>query len=90
MRKGSFAIGEYVTQESMDDLQLMTTDIYYEYSLAMTWKTWPLKDNLDELILNVVQSGMQRFWEGQVYYVKYILCFIYLLLWKIYCTIISI
>lgn len=63
---GSFAIGEYIDAEAMDDLQLMRTDIYYEYALAMTSKTWPLKDALDTLIACVVQSGMQAMWEWQV------------------------
>lgn len=52
----------------MEYLQLMHHDIYYEYSLAMTSKTWPLKTHLDALIANVVQSGIQSFWEYQVLY----------------------
>lgn len=50
----------------MDYLQLMHTDIYYEYSLAMTSKTWALKDELDTMINRVVQSGIQSMWEWQV------------------------
>lgn len=63
---GSFAIGEYIDAEALDRLQLMHTDIYYEYALAMTSKTWPLKDELDTLIASVVQSGIQAMWEWQV------------------------
>lgn len=63
---GSFAIGEYITEEALEYLQLMTTDIYYEYALGMSYKTWMLRPNLDEMILNVFQSGMQRYWEGEV------------------------
>lgn len=63
---GSYAIGEYIDDEAMDYLQLMHTDIYYEYSLAMTSKTWALKNELDTMIMRVVQSGIQSMWEWQV------------------------
>lgn len=65
-RAGSFAIGDYIDEEAMEYLQLMHHDIYYEYSLAMTAKTWPMKTHLDALIANVVQSGIQSYWERQV------------------------
>lgn len=44
----------------------MHNDIYYEYALAMTTKTWALKPDLDKLILDIVQSGIQKYWENQV------------------------
>lgn len=66
LSSGSFAIGEYIDVEAMDYLQLMHNDIYYEYSLAMTSKTWTLKDELDTMIGRVVQSGIQSMWEWQV------------------------
>lgn len=44
----------------------MHLDIYYEYSLAMARKTWFLLPSLDELILRIVQSGIQKYWEFQV------------------------
>lgn len=44
----------------------MHDDIYYEYALAMTTKTWALKPDLDKLILEIVQSGIQQYWENQV------------------------
>lgn len=44
----------------------MHDDIYYEYALAMTTKTWPLKLELDKMILDIVQSGIQKYWENQV------------------------
>lgn len=64
--KGSYAIGDYITEDNVEYLQLMPNDIYYEYALAMTTKTWMLKQNLDTMILNIVQSGMQKYWENQV------------------------
>lgn len=45
----------------------MHDDIYYEYALAMTTKTWALKPNLDKIILDIVQSGIQKYWENQVH-----------------------
>lgn len=44
----------------------MPNDIYYEYALAMTTKTWMLKPVLDTMILDIAQSGMQKYWENQV------------------------
>lgn len=44
----------------------MPNDIYYEYALAMTTKTWALKPDLDTMILDIAQSGMQKYWENQV------------------------
>lgn len=64
--KGSFAIGEYIDEEAVENLQLMHLDIYYEYSLAMARKTWFLLPYLDEIILRIVQSGIQKYWEFQV------------------------
>lgn len=32
----------------------------------MTTKTWALKPDLDKLILDIVQSGIQKYWENQV------------------------
>lgn len=47
----------------MDHLQLMRHDIYYDYCVAMTYKTWPLKGIADEAILRIAQSGIQHYWE---------------------------
>ncbi|XP_037033035.1 glutamate receptor 1-like [Bradysia coprophila] len=63
---GSYAIGEYITEDNVEYLQLMPNDIYYEYALAMTTKTWALKPDLDTMILDIAQSGMQKYWENQV------------------------
>lgn len=44
----------------------MREDIYYEYCLAMSYKTWPLKTNFDLFVLYVAQSGIQKYIELQV------------------------
>lgn len=44
----------------------MTKDIYYEYCVAMSYKTWPFKEILDLFILRVFESGIQHVWESDV------------------------
>lgn len=64
--QGHFAVGEYIDENALNHLRLMRHDIYYEYCLAMSYKTWPLKTNVDLFVLYVSQSGIQRFIELQV------------------------
>ncbi|XP_055633891.1 glutamate receptor ionotropic, delta-1-like [Toxorhynchites rutilus septentrionalis] len=63
---GHFAIGEYIDEEASHDYHLMVEDIYWENCVAMSTKTWPMIERLDELILAIFQSGIQRYWEQQV------------------------
>ncbi|CAO1317675.1 unnamed protein product [Diamesa serratosioi] len=63
---GHYAIGEYITEKSVNDYQTMINDIYYEYCLAMATKTWPLMTKLDDLILRIAESGVQQFVELDV------------------------
>lgn len=63
---GHYAVGEYITEKSIHGYQIMTNDIYYEYCLAMATKTWPLMSILDDLILRIAESGVQKFVELDV------------------------
>lgn len=63
---GHYAIGEYVTEKTVKNYQIMLNDIYYELCVAMSTKTWPLRSQLDDLILQVAQSGVQQFVEIDV------------------------
>lgn len=63
---GHFAIGDYIEEESLDFLELMPNDIYWEYCVAMSPKTWSLLPNLNEFIMRVAQSGIQKNWELMV------------------------
>lgn len=63
---GHYAIGEYVTEEAVNNYQIMINDIYYELCVAMSKKTWPLMSFLDDLILQIAQSGVQQFVELDV------------------------
>lgn len=61
---GHFAIGEdYITEETVNNYQIMVNDIYYELCVAMSKKTWPLMSYLDDLILLIAQSGVQKYVE---------------------------
>lgn len=44
----------------------MSENLYVEYVVAMTTKTWYLLPKFDEMILWIAQSGIQRYWELQV------------------------
>lgn len=63
---GHYAIGEYVTEESVGNYQIMINDIYYELCVAMSTKTWPMMSYLDKLILQITESGVQQFIELDV------------------------
>ncbi|XP_058448780.1 uncharacterized protein LOC131428754 [Malaya genurostris] len=63
---GHFAIGNYIDGEAAHIYQLMIEDIYWENCVAMSTKTWPMMEHLDQLILVILQSGIQRYWEQRV------------------------
>lgn len=63
---GHYAIGEYVTEGTVNNYQIMLNDIYYELCVAMSTKTWPLMGQLDDLILQIAASGVQQFVELDV------------------------
>lgn len=63
---GHYAVGEYITEGTVYNYQTLTNDIYYEMCVAMSTKTWPLMIMLDELILQIFESGMQKYVEFDV------------------------
>ncbi len=63
---GSLTTQEYITEDNVRHLQVMRQDIYHQYTIAVTTKTWPMKMHLDKLILEYVQSGMLQYLEHQV------------------------
>lgn len=50
----------------MNFLQIMHGDVYFDYCVAMCWKTWPFKPVFDSMVLRIWQSGIQKYWESQV------------------------
>jgi hypothetical protein len=63
---GHYAVGEYITEETVGEFQIMLDDIYWENCVSMAKKTWPLMPQLDDLILTIAQSGIQKYWEQEV------------------------
>lgn len=67
---GHYAVGDYIDEYALNYLRLMPNDIYYEYCVAMSYKTWPLKSQLDLFILRIFESGIQGVWESDVSVLK--------------------
>uniref|UniRef100_A0A0K8TV01 Ionotropic Receptor n=1 Tax=Epiphyas postvittana TaxID=65032 RepID=A0A0K8TV01_EPIPO len=63
---GSFAIGEYITKEAAEDLELMLENFYYEQCVVMLRKSSPYTAKLSELVGRLHQSGLLLAWESQV------------------------
>ncbi|XP_070496610.1 probable glutamate receptor [Chironomus tepperi] len=63
---GHYAIGEYITERTVNNYQTLKNDIYYEMCVAMSTKTWPLMSELDDLILQIFESGVQKYVELDV------------------------
>ncbi|KAL7044659.1 hypothetical protein ACKWTF_002017 [Chironomus riparius] len=63
---GHYAVGEYITEQTVNNYQTLKNDIYYEMCVAMSTKTWPLMSELDDLILQIFESGVQKYVELDV------------------------
>ncbi|XP_055694767.1 uncharacterized protein LOC129796671 [Lutzomyia longipalpis] len=63
LQYGHFAIGDYIQEDILDNYQIMIEDIYWEYCIAMSYKTWSLMPKFDLLVMEVAQSGIQKYWE---------------------------
>lgn len=63
---GHYAIGEYINTDNVNNYQLMLDDIYYEMCVAMSMKTWPYMNQLNDLILQISESGIQKYVEYEV------------------------
>lgn len=59
---GYFAVGEYIQRRTLNVLQLMKEDIYYENCVGISARTWYLLELFNDLILRIAQSGIQRYW----------------------------
>lgn len=57
-----FAFGDYVQLDTMDAMRVMKEDIYFEYAVMATQNGWYLKGQLDDLVLVIQQSGIQKYW----------------------------
>lgn len=63
---GHYAVGEYITEDTVNNYHIMLNDIYYELCVAMSTKTWPLMTYLDDLIIKILESGIQQYVELDV------------------------
>ncbi|KAL9697629.1 hypothetical protein quinque_001070 [Culex quinquefasciatus] len=63
---GHFMIGTFITLKNVMQYRMMSEDLYFEYEVSMTTKTWPLKDMLSDLILRIVASGVRAYQEAVV------------------------
>lgn len=57
-----FAFGDYIQLDTMDELRVMKEDIYFEYAVMAVQNGWYLKGQLDDLVLVIQQSGIQKYW----------------------------
>ncbi|KAG8257581.1 hypothetical protein J6590_046269 [Homalodisca vitripennis] len=63
---GHYAIGDYITEESMKHLRLMKKDIYYQHCTLVFQKGSPYLKSFNVLIHRLLASGILFFWEGEV------------------------
>ncbi|XP_054258586.1 uncharacterized protein LOC128983345 isoform X2 [Macrosteles quadrilineatus] len=63
---GHFAVGDYITEESMKHLRLMKQDIYYEHCIFVFQKGSPYLQSFNHLIHRLLDSGLLLYWEGEV------------------------
>lgn len=59
---GYFAFGDYLTPKSLQMLRPMREDIMYGPIVAGFVRSWYLKDEFDELLMRISQSGIQSYW----------------------------
>lgn len=58
-----YMIGDFITSSNVLMYRLMKEDLYFEYEVSMTTKTWPLRNQLSDLILRIVESGIRAYQE---------------------------
>ncbi|XP_061393557.1 ionotropic receptor 21a-like, partial [Musca vetustissima] len=60
---GHFAIGDYLTTESINHLKIMQEDLYFQYTVAFTARCWPMLSAFDNLIYWWHSAGLDNYWE---------------------------
>ncbi|XP_058823632.1 uncharacterized protein LOC131684626 [Topomyia yanbarensis] len=60
---GHYLIGDFITEENIMLYRLMQGDLYHDYEVSMTTKTWPFREQLSDLILRIVESGIRSYQE---------------------------
>ncbi|XP_039433516.2 uncharacterized protein LOC120415938 [Culex pipiens pallens] len=60
---GHYIIGNWINTDNVALYRLMQEDLYWEYELVWTTKTWPMYDALNEYIMRIVEANLQRYEE---------------------------
>uniref|UniRef100_A0A1I8P224 Ionotropic glutamate receptor C-terminal domain-containing protein n=1 Tax=Stomoxys calcitrans TaxID=35570 RepID=A0A1I8P224_STOCA len=63
---GHFAIGNYLTSDSIDSMKIMQEDLYNQYSVAFVSRCWPLLSQFDDLLYWWHSAGLDKYWEWRV------------------------
>ena len=59
---GYFSFGDYISKETLKKMRPMREDLYFGNLAAAIVRSWYLKDEFDDFILRVTQSGLQSYW----------------------------
>lgn len=78
---GHIVFGEYVSTRTLELMRPMRHNIVNGTVVAALSRSWYLKDEFDEFILRIGQSGMQRYWLLDIVYRQ--LDFSVQLAWKV-------
>lgn len=65
---GYFAFGEYISAHTLQVMRPMRQNIINGSVVAAIVRSWYLKDEFDEFILRIQQSGIQNYWLLDVTY----------------------
>uniref|UniRef100_A0A1A9WGK9 Ionotropic glutamate receptor C-terminal domain-containing protein n=1 Tax=Glossina brevipalpis TaxID=37001 RepID=A0A1A9WGK9_9MUSC len=63
---GHYAIGDYLSSKSIENLKIMKEDLYFQYTVAFTKRLWPMLDRFDQLIYNWHSAGLDTYWELRI------------------------
>nr|CAD7440683.1 unnamed protein product [Timema bartmani] len=63
---GHYAIGDFISEESVSSLRIMTEDVYWAHVTSYSRKGSPFIESYNRLIHRLIDSGLIRAWEGQV------------------------
>ncbi|XP_030242073.1 uncharacterized protein LOC108654801 [Drosophila navojoa] len=63
---GHFAIGDYLTEQSIEHMVIMQEDLYYQYTVAFVPRLWPLLERFNALVYRWHSSGFDKYWEDRV------------------------
>lgn len=63
---GHFVPTEFLDEETSRQKRLLSKDLLWQSCTAYVSKTCPFKSRLNDLIMEIRQSGVQHFWELRV------------------------